>query len=350
MIYIKFNEFSRRLAMIDNPKASLWFKLPQNTLMVYSLNVQDAITGKLIFEKSGTNKWGEFDNNETDFRFNPKETDTNYAFISFKLTAYFNGTDEESGIPMEGMEVETSIPQSMKETEEYVTISQFNQYYKDLHGSISSIVGIQVPRDLGEHRAPDRLPIAITEGMDYGYLLYNLIQLNQEAENDGKDFIYNIDIYPTRLAAKYIKLDLNISKIQDSASIIKDKIKMLQLDLAAAQKSTAGYTILNRSSGEPVDDLENSLLDGWVGNPDDIRDGLLQLDEGKGNINKEVFNNIIDIYSTLNDSKIISASQLTKYKYFTYIKSNIDKLMRLVYSEWLDRQEARRLEQEEKEK
>ena len=65
MIYLKFNEFNNKKGKVTN----LFFGLISDYKIVYKLNIQDADTGKLILDRSGSCAWSAFENDELDFAF-----------------------------------------------------------------------------------------------------------------------------------------------------------------------------------------------------------------------------------------------------------------------------------------
>lgn len=265
MIHLKFNEFTKN----GNEDTNLFFGLAGDYKIVYKLSVQDVDSGKIVLDRSGSCQWSAFENNDLDLTFDPNVCGINTAAISFTFSVYKSSTPH------------TNDKFIMSSTEEYVSISRYNPYYIDLIKSLN---------------------------ID-----------NQSIINDclGKqNYTHEVYLIPNKLISKYNPINKSAIDLHDSAAIIKDRIKMLQLDLETAQKSVVNYNI-HDENGISVSDAENEFL--------------LFYDSGEINIGN--LNRISSIYSSLEKHGVLSMQQSAKHKLIGSISTSLNRLVEAIKQE-----------------
>jgi hypothetical protein len=128
---------------------------------------------------------------------------------------------------------------------------------------------------------------------------------------------FDITVFPTKLASKYVSITKLASELKDETSLIKDKIKILQLELDAAQKSIANYTVQS-DDGQSTIDIEEAILNLW---------------DDQGNVNADYLEKANYIYSDLDTNGVLSNAQSTKYRMVTNVSNSINKLMLFIKKE-----------------
>jgi len=273
MIYLKFNEFNNRKGKITN----LFFGLVSDYKIVYKLNIQDADTGKLILDRSGSCAWSAFENDELDFAFNPNESGTDTATISFAFSVYKSSNPNTNGKFV------------MSSTEEYVSISRYNPYYIDLVKSLD---------------------------IENQSIITDCLKKQDQSLEEGGNYTHEVYLIPNKLISRYNPINKTATDLQDSTTIIKDKIKMLQLDLEAAQKSVVNYNLYDEN-GISLSDKEDEFLSLY----------------DSGEFNMENLNTIASIYSGLKTNGVLSMQQSAKYKMVSIISTNLKRLSESIKQE-----------------
>jgi len=266
MIYLRFSEYDGVLR-----SGTLAYNLSGNTKIVYSLNIQDRDTGKVVLSREGSAPWSDLISGENEnLAFDPTKFGMTVGLVSFKMTAY---RDNNQAQPTRD---------GMSSSEEYVPISQFNSYYIDLVKSL---------------------------GQEPKYAI--------DCNKMEKGGSFDITVFPTKLASKYVSITKLASELKDETSLIKDKIKILQLELDAAQKSIANYTVQS-DDGQSTIDIEEAILNLW---------------DDQGNVNADYLEKANYIYSDLDTNGVLSNAQSTKYRMVTNVSNSINKLMLFIKKE-----------------
>jgi hypothetical protein len=192
------------------------FDLHDDTNITYSLTIQDAENGKTMVSGNGSILWSAL--REAEFNFNSDDLRSNMVNVFLKVTAIKNSSQEIS-----------RSDDVMNKSEEYITISPSNSYYLDLCSQLDLVQQSKIDID----RLLDKNP-------DKGSITLNIISL--------------------RLASEYVNVTKPIGDLRDDAELIKNRIKLLQLDLEALQTATPNYSV-QTEEGLDLKELERGFLD-----------------------------------------------------------------------------------------